>query len=496
VNVQSGSEPSLLIVDDDPGAIQILRGMLADYPNLRFATSGADALDRVREARPDLILLDEDMPGMSGLALCQTLKADAALAEIPIIFVTAHASVEVEARALDLGAVDFLSKPVSPVQVRARVRAHLRLRQLSESRRWINERLEMALRAGDMGAWDWNAASDRMNWHGTMASIRTEPVETIRCLADHLSGIEPEDREAVSAAIRRCAETREAASCDYRARSDGDLHQIRSRMSPLFGDGSRFIGVVGVDQDFTSWHRARTQLLSANRQLEQFAFFASHDLRAPARQMSSLAALALERVGTGRNEAVAPLLERMRASGERIQDLVTSMLDLARHRLAEPGEWRHAAMDEVVRGVLADLAQLIDERAVEVSLEPMPEAYIPINLVAHVWRNLLTNAICHQVADRRRVWIGAGTFGGLPCYYVEDAGRERTKLEQRVARNARGFLTPEIEPTGMGIEICTKVLRVLGGQLWCEAGNHGGTRMRFSLGEMPAGSLESDPRER
>ena len=123
------SATRLLLVDDDPLAIRTLSRMLAQYPDQRFATSGAEALRLARELTPDLILLDEDMPGMTGLQVCEALKADAALAHVPVIFATSQSARQLEAVALGRGAVDFVNKPLVAAQVVARVRARLRPRR-------------------------------------------------------------------------------------------------------------------------------------------------------------------------------------------------------------------------------------------------------------------------------------------------------------------------------------------------------------------------------
>jgi len=128
----SQREVRLLLVDDDPSAIQVMGRMLAQYPDQRFATSGEVALRLAREAHPDLILLDVDMPGMSGFDVCDALKADPDLADIPIIFATSHAATPLHVAALQRGAADFITKPLVAAQLTARVRAQLRARQVAE----------------------------------------------------------------------------------------------------------------------------------------------------------------------------------------------------------------------------------------------------------------------------------------------------------------------------------------------------------------------------
>ena len=127
-----GRPPRLLLVDDQPLNIQALHQVFAADCQVLMATGGEMALQLAREQQPDLLLLDVQMPGMDGHEVCRRLKADAALAHIPVIFVTADQNADAETRALDGGAVDFISKPFNPAVVRARVRTHLTLKLQSD----------------------------------------------------------------------------------------------------------------------------------------------------------------------------------------------------------------------------------------------------------------------------------------------------------------------------------------------------------------------------
>lgn len=127
------AEPSILIVDDDSGAIQVLGRMLAGMGRLRFAIRGEEALSMAREAVPDLMLLDEGMPGLSGFDVCRAMKADPRLVAVPVIFITSFREPAFEVQALRLGAVDFIAKPLVAEHVQARV--HARLRDAARLRR-------------------------------------------------------------------------------------------------------------------------------------------------------------------------------------------------------------------------------------------------------------------------------------------------------------------------------------------------------------------------
>jgi diguanylate cyclase (GGDEF)-like protein len=121
--------PRLLVVDDQPLNIQMLYQIFHDDHEVFMATSGEEALDFCRHNRlPDLILLDVVMPEMDGLEVCRQLRTEAATADIPIIFVTSQSDPVDETRALEAGGVDFITKPVNPAVVRARVKTQLTLK--------------------------------------------------------------------------------------------------------------------------------------------------------------------------------------------------------------------------------------------------------------------------------------------------------------------------------------------------------------------------------
>ncbi len=125
--------PDILIVDDDPGMVQTLARVIRPLGRLRFATQGPDALRLMAEAPPDLVLLDAQMPGMSGFEVLESIKRDPRLADIPVIFVTSQAELQFEQDGLEKGAADFIAKPIRPAIVQARVRTQLRLKQANDA---------------------------------------------------------------------------------------------------------------------------------------------------------------------------------------------------------------------------------------------------------------------------------------------------------------------------------------------------------------------------
>ena len=194
-------QPSILIVDDSPENLAVLGELLRPHSRVRVANSGQRALALVAQAPlPDLILLDVMMPGMNGFQVLQQLAALPQTREIPVIFATAMNATEDEEHGLALGAVDYITKPLRPAIVLARVRTHLELKQ----------------------------ARDRMR--AEKASLEVEVVQRMR---DNLA-----IQEVTIRALARLAETRDNETGNHILRTQAYVRALaeRVRAHPRFAD--------------------------------------------------------------------------------------------------------------------------------------------------------------------------------------------------------------------------------------------------------------------
>ena len=137
------AKATLLVVDDTPDNLALMSSLLKDDYLVKVANSGEKALKiAASDTPPDLILLDIMMPGMDGYEVCQRLKRDPGTMNIPVIFLTAKSAEEDEEKGLELGAVDYITKPISPPIVLARVKNHLALKAMASFLRDQNKALE------------------------------------------------------------------------------------------------------------------------------------------------------------------------------------------------------------------------------------------------------------------------------------------------------------------------------------------------------------------
>jgi putative two-component system response regulator len=140
---QRQNKDTVLMVDDDPANLQVLQAILEGQGcRLLTARNGAAALSLAAQEKPDVILLDIMMPEMDGFSVCRNLKADPATFEIPVISLAAPERTEDKVRGLEMGAVDYITKPFQPEEVIARVTTHLTLRYLERQLRIANTELK------------------------------------------------------------------------------------------------------------------------------------------------------------------------------------------------------------------------------------------------------------------------------------------------------------------------------------------------------------------
>lgn len=168
----------ILVVDDSPSNIQTITSLLKSEFKVKAATNGdkALALANISDGRPDLILLDVQMPGMNGYEVCDRLKSNDTTADIPVIFLTSLTEAQDEAEGFRHGAVDYVHKPFNPVVVCARIKTQLALydarREVDEARHRANSLLETLLP---------KAAANELREFGTVAPRRYEAVAVLFC---------------------------------------------------------------------------------------------------------------------------------------------------------------------------------------------------------------------------------------------------------------------------------------------------------------------------
>jgi len=137
--------PLILIVDDEQVNIKVLEKALKEKYEIISVNNGFDAIEKIKETRPDMVILDVMMPDVSGFDVCMIIKEDIEYADIPILFLTAVDTVDAQILGLKLGGIDFLAKPVNLDMLKFRIRNHIELKRRNDLVREQRDQLEAAL---------------------------------------------------------------------------------------------------------------------------------------------------------------------------------------------------------------------------------------------------------------------------------------------------------------------------------------------------------------
>jgi PAS domain S-box-containing protein len=272
----------ILLIDDDPGCVEFLAELLAiEGWKVWGARSGQQALDEVEARTPNLILLSTRLPDLDGFEVCRLLKSNQSTRKIPVIFMSAAGALNQEARALALGAVDFIVKPFLREDLAARLRAHLaseRLRielekqakpenaellaalqivqsGIAESRRAeaaLREKLELtsvALKAGRTYAFEWNPKTDEVRRTPDDADLPGVAANSARdTWAEFIWRVYAEDREGLRRRMSELTPSEDTCECRYRVVvADGKVAYQQASVRAIFdenGNAERYIGIV------------------------------------------------------------------------------------------------------------------------------------------------------------------------------------------------------------------------------------------------------------
>lgn len=403
--------PIVLVVDDTPQNLTFVSSLLESECTVKVAPSGERALKSVAATpSPDLILLDLMMPGMDGYEVCRRLKEDPHSRDIPIIFLTASQEEADEQRGLEMGAVDFISKPISPPILLARVKTQLALK----------------------------AAADRQRDFYRFVSDSLDHVPDATLVCDRAGAV----------LIANKAAARHFATADLRG---GDLvalmRNIRSSSSPhpivsseiLDAEPSvikdeafdpegrnllvRCVPSFAADDVHTGWILSLTdltQMRETQRQRDEALRFLSHDLREP---QSSILALLEMRNEQALDLSTPELLLRIQRHANRALHLAESFVQVSR---AESTDYRLARTDlvELLEQAADDAWSLARERGAEIVVSPVARrafCMIDRELVLRAVSNLMGNALKYSPAGGK-VWCEIAVRGRHWRISVRDEG--------------------------------------------------------------------------
>ena len=308
----SSRRVTLLIVDDEPLNIELLAHMLGLEFEILVATNGDDALDKATRFLPDLILLDVAMPGLDGYEVCRLLKGAESTRDIPVIFITVMEGENFEKKALELGAADFIVKPMNPALVRLRVNNNVKTKlyrdQLRLSREHyralVEDQTDLISRILADGTFSYvNEAYCRFfgKPREELLSRKWQSVtvaEDIPMIEERLKGLSPDNPVVI-------IEHRVYSAC-------GDICWIQFSNRGLFDEEGRLKEIQVVGRDITELKRKEEEIHKLNEELEQRVNERTRELKQKIYELEQM-----NKVFVGREMKMVELKKRVRKLEEK-----------------------------------------------------------------------------------------------------------------------------------------------------------------------------------
>ncbi len=521
----------ILLVDDTQENLISLEAALDSLDEeLVLARSGKEALRYLLEDNFAAILLDVKMPEMDGFETAELIRSRPRSRHTPILFLTGYSNEEHLFRGYDLGAVDFLFKPIVPEVLRSKVAVFVELSRkaklLEEQAAVLREQAATLQKAEKQFRSLLEAAPDAMiicRASGTIALInsRTEDIfgyPRSELLDQHIRSLVPGWRFDMMNSPDEESELRlppPVASGELDAvRRDGSTFPVEISLSPLEVDEGLLITTAIRDitaRKLAEQERARAEeevrhlnahlerlntsleervlerteaLLRSNDELAQFAYIASHDLQEPLRTVSlytQLLASRYEEVLSGEGQE---FMGYIKDNANRMELLIHDLLEFS--RVEADGVNRsftatscEAALDDA----LANLQARIEECGVEIDRDPMPWIHGDGVQLSRVFLNLLINSIKYRHPDRPpRIHVSAEFQGSAWLIGVTDNGIGiEPEYREKVFGIFKRLHGRDNPGTGMGLAICRKIVARHGGSIWVESVPGNGSTFFFTL---------------
>lgn len=508
----SGAAPDsvkLLLVDDDPDNLLALQAILEPLgQELMLAPSGPDALRLCLENNFAAILLDVRMPGMDGFETAELIRSRKSSRHTPILFLTGYRSDEQLFRGYDLGAVDFLFKPIVPEILQVKVSVFV---ELCRSEQLLRQQAEALARTEQRFRAVLEAAPDAM-----VITDRDGVIRLANSRTDSLFGYPRE--QLIGLTITSLIPDWKPPSRENPDGSDG-LALMETRMSALRQGGSIFpaeitrspfdsfegLLITTAIRDATEPVEAEERIRRINIELEkrveertadltrsnealrQFAWAASHDLQEATRMILTYSQWILRSAGEQLDAENREKLACVEENGARLQTLLSALREYI--YISESGDQHWAPVDcnALVRTAMSHLAGMISESRAMVECQALPTINSVEILLLQLFQNLIGNAIKYRSSEPPHICISAEMRESTWVFCVQDNG---IGIEPQYLEYIFGVFkrlhNRQYSGAGIGLAICKAAVERLGGRIWVESMPGRGSAFRFALPERTA----------
>jgi PAS domain S-box-containing protein len=527
----------ILVVDDNPENVHILVNNLQSQYEVICTTNGKEALEiAFSDDRPDIILLDIMMPEMDGFEVCSRLKANAETWSIPVIFITALGQEVDEARGLNLGAVDFITKPFSIPVAKARIEAHLRLKEemdhritLARKLEGLNKNLEARIQK-EVSALE-RAHEDLKTSESKYRGIYENAIEGIfqtspegrfldaspslarnlgyessrqlvATITDdtHQLYLRPQDREIVLQSLEQKGEL-VGFETQFK-KKNGEVIWVMISAKAVRDTNDELDYFQGFAIDITERKRAEEKIHKLNQELEQrviertakleaankelgaFAYSVSHDLRAPLRHIDGFIELLQKKAGTTLDEHSRHYMDAISDAAKKMGWLIDDLLSFSRMG-RQALSFQQVDLRSLVREVIREFEPEAAGRAIEWRIGDLPAVSGDASMLRVVLGNLISNAL-KFTRPRQQAQIEIGSMpdqASEAVIFVRDngVGFDMSYMDKLFGVFQRLHRADEFEGTGIGLANVRRIIARHGGRTWAEGKVDQGAAFYFAL---------------
>lgn len=263
----------ILAVDDDPKILELLQTLLTPW-GLRVKTLAEPRAfwETLEAVKPDLLILDVEMPGVSGIELCSSVRNHPDWSELPILFLTVHNDADIVNQVFSAGADDFVSKPfVGPELVTRIINRLERIKLVRRMAQQENQRLALFLEAAEIGIWDWNILTGQIIWSETQERLfGMAPGSFDGTFDTFINCVLQSDRESLHFKINQVRSEHTKYHHEFRiVWQDGSIHWIEARGQFYYNDAGEAMRMLGTVTDISTRKKIEADLRKSKDELER-----------------------------------------------------------------------------------------------------------------------------------------------------------------------------------------------------------------------------------
>jgi PAS domain S-box-containing protein len=503
----------IMVVDDEPYNIDILREILGSEYEILVAKNSHNAMKRIVKYMPDLILLDIMMPDIDGYEVCRQLKADEKTKNIPVIFISAKTRIEDEAKGLALGAVDYITKPISPSIVKARVKTHLELKNHKDHLQKLVEIKTQELKDSEKryrgifenaieGIFQTSPQGKVITANQSTATILgydspEDLIITIRNLTQDVY-VNPDKRIEFLSVLKKKSYVKDFEFQAWRKdKSIIDVsinaHLVRDHQGNILLIEGRLVDVTEKKR-MVELRISKEAAEAATKAKSEFLASMSHEIRTPMNAIIGLTALAIK---NEKSYKQLDYLKKIESSAEALLGIINEILDFSK---IETGKMTLERINFNLENVFDHLSTLFTIQCEEKGIELLfdIDIHVPIFLIGdplktgQVLINLLSNAVKFTKSGQIIVKM-TNMFKEevdiskkiILHFSVQDTGigltQEQTCKVFKSFSQADISITREYGGTGLGLAISKSLIEMMGGEIWVESEYGKGTTFHFTV---------------